>query len=222
MSANVRTPTQVKSTIVLRAARPLRPSMKYKDLRDFTARLEGLGELRRISQSVSPVLEMTELSDRVLRSGGPALLFERPAGHSIPVLANLFGTPRRVALGMGIETDAQGSNDSGLLSDTAALESLRNVGRLLVRAEGTGAAEGAQGRGKAAVAREGRVGHGAENREFAAVPGNRVGRPGRRPDAPADPDLLARRRRSARHVGPDRHARAATRRARISASTGSN
>ena len=72
--------------------------MKYKDLRDFTARLDTLGELRRVRQAVSPVLEMTELSDRVLRSGGPALLFETPVGHSMPVLANLFGTPRRVAM----------------------------------------------------------------------------------------------------------------------------
>ncbi|OXC71941.1 UbiD family decarboxylase [Caballeronia sordidicola] len=105
--------------------------MKYKDLRDFTARLETLGELRRISQPVSPVLEMTELSDRVLRSGGPALLFQAPTGHSMPVLANLFGTPRRVALGMGIETQAQAAADPSLLSDKAALESLRDVGRLL-------------------------------------------------------------------------------------------
>ncbi|MDP9153790.1 MAG: UbiD family decarboxylase, partial [Pseudomonadota bacterium] len=97
--------------------------MKYKDLRDFTARLETLGELRRISQPVSPVLEMTELSDRVLRSGGPALLFQAPTGHSMPVLANLFGTPRRVALGMGIETEAQAASDPSLLSDKAALES---------------------------------------------------------------------------------------------------
>ena len=105
--------------------------MKYKDLRDFTARLETLGELRRISQPVSPVLEMTELSDRVLRSGGPALLFQAPTGHAMPVLANLFGTPRRVALGMGIETEAQAAADPSLLSDKAALESLRDVGRLL-------------------------------------------------------------------------------------------
>src|ERR1700682_83400 len=89
--------------------------MKYKHLRDFTTRLETLGELRRISQPVSPVLEMTELSDRVLRSGGPALLFQAPTGHSMPVLANLFGTPRRVALGMGEES----------------VDALREVGRLL-------------------------------------------------------------------------------------------
>jgi 4-hydroxy-3-polyprenylbenzoate decarboxylase len=108
-----------------------RPSMKYKDLRDFTARLEALGELRRIRQPVSPVLEITEVSDRVLRAGGPALLFEKPTGHDMPVLANLFGTTRRVALGMGIETEAQSGSDTSLGSDVAALSSLRDVGRLL-------------------------------------------------------------------------------------------
>ncbi|SAK59402.1 UbiD family decarboxylase [Caballeronia ptereochthonis] len=105
--------------------------MKYKDLRDFTARLEALGELRRIRQPVSPVLEITEISDRVLRAGGPALLFEAPTGHTMPVLANLFGTTRRVALGMGIETEAQSGADVSLGSDVAALGSLRDVGRLL-------------------------------------------------------------------------------------------
>jgi len=75
--------------------------MKYRDLRDFIAQLEACGELKRISVEVDPKLEMTEIADRVLRAGGPALLFEKPKGSSIPVLANLFGTPRRVALGMG-------------------------------------------------------------------------------------------------------------------------
>ncbi|OGV76773.1 MAG: 3-octaprenyl-4-hydroxybenzoate decarboxylase [Methylotenera sp. RIFCSPLOWO2_02_FULL_45_14] len=75
--------------------------MAYRDLRDFMAQLEKLGELKRITSPVSPHLEMTELCDRTLRSGGPALMFENPVGHSIPVLGNLFGTPRRVALGMG-------------------------------------------------------------------------------------------------------------------------
>jgi 4-hydroxy-3-polyprenylbenzoate decarboxylase len=74
----------------------------YRDLRDFIDQLEGMGELRRVPQQVSPHLEITALSDRVLRSGGPALLFERPTGHTIPVLANLFGTPLRVARGMGV------------------------------------------------------------------------------------------------------------------------
>ena len=81
--------------------------MKYRDLRDFIAQLEKLGELKRIKQEVDPYLEITEISDRTLRKGGPALLFENPKGSDVPVLANLFGTPRRVALGMGQDnTDA--------------------------------------------------------------------------------------------------------------------
>ncbi|TWO78921.1 UbiD family decarboxylase domain-containing protein, partial [Denitratisoma oestradiolicum] len=91
--------------------------MKYDDLRDFIAQLEKLGELKRIFVEVDPHLEMTEICDRVLRAGGPALLFEKPKGSSIPVLANLFGTPRRVALGMGEEGDWQ--------------TALREVGKLL-------------------------------------------------------------------------------------------
>jgi len=75
--------------------------MKYKDLRDFISKLEELGELKRITVEVDPYLEMTEICDRVLRDKGPALLFENPTGYSTPVLANLFGTPKRVALGMG-------------------------------------------------------------------------------------------------------------------------
>jgi len=77
--------------------------MMYADLRDFMAQLESLGELRRIAVEVSPRLEMTEICDRVLKQGGPAMLFERPAGCAIPVLGNLFGTVRRVALAMGAE-----------------------------------------------------------------------------------------------------------------------
>jgi 4-hydroxy-3-polyprenylbenzoate decarboxylase len=80
--------------------------MKYSDLRDFLGQLERAGELRRIEVPVSPQLEMTEICDRVLRAGGPALLFSRPTGHDIPVLGNLFGTPRRVALGMGADSVA--------------------------------------------------------------------------------------------------------------------
>ena len=89
--------------------------MKYKDLRDFIAQLEKIGELKRVTAPVSTHLEMTEICDRVLRAQGPALLFENVAGHTMPVLANLFGTPRRVALGMGEE-------------DVSAL---REVGKLL-------------------------------------------------------------------------------------------
>ena len=89
--------------------------MKYRDLRDFIAQLEKLGELKRIGAEVDPRLEMTEVCDRVLRAGGPALLFEKPKGYSMPVLGNLFGTPHRVALGMGEES----------------LSALREVGKLL-------------------------------------------------------------------------------------------
>ena len=78
--------------------------MKYKDLRDFIKQLEKQGELKRITVEVDPYLEMTEICDRVLKQGGPALLFENPKGANIPVLANLFGTPRRVAMGMGAES----------------------------------------------------------------------------------------------------------------------
>jgi len=75
--------------------------LKYRDLRDFIEQLEQLGELKRIQLEVDPYLEMTEICDRTLRQGGPALLFENPKGFDMPVLGNLFGTPKRVALGMG-------------------------------------------------------------------------------------------------------------------------
>ncbi|MEY3264769.1 MAG: hypothetical protein RL717_2246 [Pseudomonadota bacterium] len=78
--------------------------MKYADLRDFIAKLKQSGELKEVSLPVSPHLEMTELCDRTLRAGGPALLFTKPTGHSMPVLGNLFGTPHRVALGMGAQS----------------------------------------------------------------------------------------------------------------------
>ncbi len=77
--------------------------MNYIDLRDFLAQLEQRGELKRISLEVDPKLEMTEFCDRMLKQGGPAILFEKPKGHSMPVLGNLFGSVQRVALGMGEE-----------------------------------------------------------------------------------------------------------------------
>ncbi len=75
--------------------------MKFDDLRDFISQLEEKGLLKRISQEIDPNLEMTEISDRTLRAGGPALLFENPKGYDTPVLTNLFGTTQRVALAMG-------------------------------------------------------------------------------------------------------------------------
>ncbi len=88
--------------------------MKYSDLRGFITLLEKDREIKRISVEISPRLEMTEVCDRVLRTQGPALLFERPSGGQMPVLANLFGTPRRVALGMGA-SNAAGLHDVGEL-----------------------------------------------------------------------------------------------------------
>ena len=89
--------------------------MTYSDIRDFITFLEKRGELVRITREVDPNLEMTEISDRTLRAKGPALLFENPVGHKMPVLCNLFGTPERVAMGMGQEN----------------VSALRDVGELL-------------------------------------------------------------------------------------------
>ena len=89
--------------------------MQYRDLRDFLKLLETKGDLKRLSAQVDPVLEMTEICDRTLRREGPALLFENPKGFKVPVLANLFGTPQRVAYGMGAES----------------VEALRDIGQLL-------------------------------------------------------------------------------------------
>ncbi|MSR10654.1 MAG: 4-hydroxy-3-polyprenylbenzoate decarboxylase [Gammaproteobacteria bacterium] len=88
--------------------------MAFRDLRDFIDTLEKAGELKRIKTEVDPYLEITEISDRTLRAGGPALLFENPKGSTIPVLANLFGNTRRIAMAMGQE-DIEGLRDVGKL-----------------------------------------------------------------------------------------------------------
>jgi 4-hydroxy-3-polyprenylbenzoate decarboxylase len=104
--------------------------LRYADLREFVAQLEAQGDLKRIKTEVSPRLEMTEICDRVLRAGGPALLFERPAGHDIPVLANLFGTVRRVAAAMGVQ-DASALREVGkmlaFLREPEAPKGLRDL-----------------------------------------------------------------------------------------------
>jgi len=112
--------------------------MKYRDLRDFLHQLEQKGALKRVSQPVSPHLEMTELCDRVLKSGGPALLFEQPVQGKqrwdIPVLGNLFGTPERVAWGMG-EESVNALREVGrvlsVLKEPEPPKNLKDTGRLL-------------------------------------------------------------------------------------------
>ncbi|GGF95196.1 3-octaprenyl-4-hydroxybenzoate carboxy-lyase [Cysteiniphilum litorale] len=89
--------------------------LNYKDLREFLDHLEEIGELKRIKQEVSPFLEMTEISSRVLHNKGPALLFETPKNHHMPVLTNLFGTEKRIALALGADDVSQ----------------LREIGKLL-------------------------------------------------------------------------------------------
>jgi 4-hydroxy-3-polyprenylbenzoate decarboxylase len=107
-------------------------SLKYRDLRDFVAGLERVGELRRIAEPVSARLEMTAVSDLVLQSGGPALLFEKPVGYKFPALTNLFGTTKRVAMGMG----------------AAEVGELRDVGRLLASLKEPEAPKGLKDAGK--------------------------------------------------------------------------
>ncbi len=112
--------------------------MKYRDLRDFVSGLERLGELKRVTEPVSTRLEMTAVSDFVLRAGGPALFFEKPDGYKYPVLANLFGTPRRVALGMGA-TEVNELREVGQLlaslKEPEPPKGLKDTGRLLQMAK---------------------------------------------------------------------------------------
>jgi 4-hydroxy-3-polyprenylbenzoate decarboxylase len=117
--------------------------MQYKDLRDFVHGLERQGELTRVAAPVSTHLEMTALSDRVLRARGPALWFEQPVNaqgqaHRVPVLANLFGTPRRVALGMGAD-DVSELRDIGRvlasLKEPEPPRGLKDAGKLLQMAK---------------------------------------------------------------------------------------
>jgi len=89
--------------------------LNYPDLRAFIADLEKRGLLKRVRSEVNPKLEITAIADHVLRAGGPALLFEHVTGSDMPLLANLFGTAERIALGMGRKS----------------VDELRQVGELL-------------------------------------------------------------------------------------------
>jgi 4-hydroxy-3-polyprenylbenzoate decarboxylase len=109
--------------------------MKYRDLRDFMERLERLGELRRVAEPVSARLEMTAVSDFVLRAGGPALWFQQPAGYKISAVTNRFGTGRRVALGMGADGGVGELRDVGRLlaslKEPEPPKGLKDAGKLL-------------------------------------------------------------------------------------------
>ena len=112
--------------------------MKYRDLRDFIEQLERQGELRRWAEPVSPRLELTSLGDKLLRAGGPAVLCTQVQGHRMPALINLFGTPKRVALGMGAD-DASELRDVGRLlaglKEPEPVKGLKDAGKLLQMAK---------------------------------------------------------------------------------------
>ncbi len=154
--------------------------MKYKDLRDFIAQLEHQGELKRVSVEIDPHLEMTEICDRVLKAGGPAILFEKPKGHTIPVLGNLFGTPRRVAMGMGQES----------------VEALREVGKLLAYLKEPEPPKGLKDAWDKFPVLKQVLNMAPKELSRAPLPGNRMGRQRRRSRPAADPDLLAGRCRA--------------------------
>jgi 4-hydroxy-3-polyprenylbenzoate decarboxylase len=112
--------------------------MKYGDLRDFVDQLERLDELRKVADPVSPMLEMTAIGDKLLRASGPAVLFTRPAGYKIPCLINLFGTPKRVALGMGADSVAELRDVGRVLAGLKEPEppkGIKDAGRLLQMAK---------------------------------------------------------------------------------------
>ena len=139
--------------------------MKYRDLREFIAGLEADGKLKRIQHPVSPHLEMTEIADRVLRAEGPALLFENPikpdgTRYDYPVLANLFGTPERVAMGMGADSVSKLRENR---ADAGVFERTRTAQRYQRRVFQTTVAER-------------HLEHGAERGEKRAMSGNCVGR----------------------------------------------
>ncbi|HEY9063826.1 MAG TPA: UbiD family decarboxylase domain-containing protein, partial [Burkholderiaceae bacterium] len=112
--------------------------MRYRDLRDFMNALERCGELKRVTEPVSTRLEMTAVSDFVLRRNGPALWFQNPPGYKISALTNLFGTPRRVALGMGADDVSELREVGRLLASLKEPEppkGLKDAGKLLQMAK---------------------------------------------------------------------------------------
>ena len=166
--------------------------MAIADLREWIALLEREGELRRISAEVDPHLEVTEIVDRTVKAGGPALLFERP-GSEHPLLVNQFGTERRMCLAFGVVEPRRGGDEARRRArDAAAGRSCRQAPR----------PQAAQ------VDRRLAPEHGAQGR----LPGDRPARRPDRPRCPADPDLLAARRRPVHHPAGRDHPRPGDRR----------
>ena len=169
--------------------------MKYRDLRDFMSGLERVGELKRVAEPVSARLEMTAVSDFVLRAGGPALWFENPPGYKISALTNLFGTPKRVAMGMGADAVGELRDVGRLLASLKEPEppkGLKDAGKLLGMAKALWDMKPATVRKPAC---QEVVLQGADSRSRHAAGAN----------------LLARRCRPADHLGPGDHARPAGR-----------
>ena len=117
--------------------------MAYRDLRDFLHKLDKEGELKKISAEVDPVLEITEITDRMVKVGGPALLFERPKGSKIPVVTNLLGAERRMNLGLEVNALSevaarisaflQMQSPQGLLEKVKMLPKLAEIGSFFPR-----------------------------------------------------------------------------------------
>src|SRR3974377_870841 len=78
--------------------------MAYSDLREFIRKLEREKQLKRIPFEVDPYLEITEFADRSVKTGGPALLFEKPKGSKVPVLINAFASKKRMELALEVES----------------------------------------------------------------------------------------------------------------------
>ena len=125
--------------------------MAYSNLRNFIETLEKHGELQRVSVEVDPALEIAELADRAVKSGGPALLFENPRGHTIPVLINAFASMRKMELALEVD-DVQSLADriaeylemktpQGLVGKLKMLPKLAEIGNFFPREVRSGACQ---------------------------------------------------------------------------------
>ena len=169
----------------------LKPHRVFGDLREFLSFLESRGELKRIDAPVSPKLEITEISRRVLEQRGPALLFTNASDRGIPVLANLFGTEERVAAALGFD----------------GTETLGDLGRLLAALRAPQPPRSIGEAWRALPLLKEILNMAPRTVRSARVPRGARRRPRRGPLGMADPDLLARRRRAADHLGAHDDAR---------------